>query len=211
MMNQIIERPKTPPPDFRKSFLMYRRPQPKPAKNTDEEVDCTPYEHVHYRPYCQTVWLEKRRKAYNKPVCPRMPVIMENLCMFEWLHRVGAQQNMTNEELLFILTNGLYHQNGGNVAIVFNKDHKTGKSATSQMDATFGVSDNAEDALREFLAGQKAPKVKFTIPESLKKYGVGTLLRHMANTEPPVSECYPSTSSQYCSKHQREVEVVTLD
>lgn len=131
--------------------------------------------------------------------------------MFEWLHRVGANKSMSNEELLFILTNGLFHQDGGNVAIVFNKDHKSGKSATSQMDAVFGIAQKKEDALKELLGAQNAPKVHFSIPENFKKYGVGTLLKHMANTEPPVAECYPSTSSSFRHTHRREVEVVTLD
>ncbi|UMM14398.1 hypothetical protein L5515_002222 [Caenorhabditis briggsae] len=171
-------------PEFLESYAAFRRQRTPPPVNTDSEVDCTPYDHVQYRPFCQTIRLRKRAKAYNKPKKPRMSVVIENLSMFEWLHRVGADKSMSTEELMFVLTNGLFHQNEGNVAIVFNKDHRTGKSATSRMNAAFGKAEKKEDAVKEFMEAHNSPPVKFSIPEKIKKYGVGHVIRNDFYEEP---------------------------
>ncbi|KAF1769983.1 hypothetical protein GCK72_001800 [Caenorhabditis remanei] len=187
-----------PKQNFLDSFPAFRRARTPPPKNTDSEVDCTPYEHIKYRPFCQTIRLRKRRKAQNKPKRQRLSVIMENLNMFEWLHRVGAHKSMTTDELLFVLTNGLFHQDKGNVAIVFNKDNRTGKSATSRMNAAFGKADDKKDAVKEFMDAHNSPKVNFSVPENIKRYGCGHVIRNDFYEEEVPSPI-------------REIEIVTLD
>uniref|UniRef100_A0A1I7TBU2 SCP domain-containing protein n=1 Tax=Caenorhabditis tropicalis TaxID=1561998 RepID=A0A1I7TBU2_9PELO len=202
-MNRIIEKPPPKKPDIRDSFMVYRRPRPPPPENTDDTVDCTPYNHVHYRPFCQTIRLAKRRKAYRRIKVPRLPLAMENYCMFDWLHEVGAHKYLTKPELIFILTNGLFHQDGDNAAIVFNKDERTGKSATSRMNAAFGKAEKKEDALKEWTEAENSPKVNFNVPDNFIKYGVGTSLHKINCSDPPLTDCGTKTCNN--------VEVVTLD
>uniref|UniRef100_A0A8R1DUT3 Uncharacterized protein n=1 Tax=Caenorhabditis japonica TaxID=281687 RepID=A0A8R1DUT3_CAEJA len=72
--------------------MLLRRGAP---MNTDADVDCTLYEHIRYRPYCQTIRLEKRRRAASRVLRRRrLPTIQENLCMFEWLHRTEEKNYM---------------------------------------------------------------------------------------------------------------------
>lgn len=119
---------------------------------------------------------------------------MKNRKLFFSQIFIPAHRDLSHEELLFVLTNGLFHQNKGNVAIVFNKDESTGKSATSRMNATFGKSSSRKEAVKQFMKSHKSPKVEFAIPENLKKYGIGNLPR---KEKPEVVV--------------KSVEVVTLD
>ncbi|CAI2299082.1 unnamed protein product [Caenorhabditis sp. 36 PRJEB53466] len=171
---------------------MWRPPPQKPLRNTDDEVDCSPMHHIMYRPICQTVRLDRRRPRREKR--RRLPTIVENLCMFEWLHRTEAYKEMTNEELQFVLLNGLFHQNKNNVAIVINRDQKTGKTATSQMDATFGKAESRAEALKVLKAAYNSARVPLEVPASLKAIPVAHV--------DPTSECElpaPSEPSTSCS------------
>uniref|UniRef100_A0A8R1IB42 Uncharacterized protein n=1 Tax=Caenorhabditis japonica TaxID=281687 RepID=A0A8R1IB42_CAEJA len=76
---------------------------------------------------------------------------------------------MTNDELLYVLLNGLFHQDNGNVAIVINRDQLTGRPVTSQMSSHFGKSESRGEALKAIENATKTRKVSLTVPDEIQK------------------------------------------